>query len=198
MRTPKTVIIVTTLALLFAACGTDAQDTTATVMETTTTSQATTTSSMETTTTTGAETTTTTVEETTTTAEATGTVVAAADSDLGEILVDAEGMTLYMLTADSEGESTCDGQCASAWPPLLTDGDPSAEGAVDSSLLGTITREDGSVQVTYDGLPLYYFSGDSAAGDVNGQGIESFGGIWWVMAPDGEPIDSMASGSSGY
>lgn len=115
-----------------------------------------------------------------------------ASTDLGEILVDGDGMTLYLFDNDSEGQSACTGDCAATWPPLT--GEPEAAGGADESLLGTITRDDGSTQVTYDGLPLYLYAPDSEPGDVSGQGV---GGVWWVVGPDGSRITAEAAGSSG-
>ena len=111
--------------------------------------------------------------------------VATADTDLGTILVDGKGMTLYLYTKDTQnsGESTCEGQCLATWPPLL--GEPSASSGVDASMLGTITRSDGSTQVSYNGWPLYYWANDTAAGQTTGQGV---GGVWWVVTPGGEAI----------
>ncbi len=122
------------------------------------------------------------------TMEASGTTVATADTDLGNILVGPEGLTLYLLTADSPGESTCTAGCADAWPPLTTEGEPQAGEGADGSLLGTLEREDGSTQVTYNGWPLYYYSGDASPGEAAGQGFESFGGTWWVLGPEGEAV----------
>ncbi len=107
-----------------------------------------------------------------------------ADTSLGEIVVDADGTTLYMFDTDTQGsgKSSCTGECLMNWPPLTTEGDaPSVQGVTGE--VGTITTADGSTQVTLNGWPLYYFAGDSAAGDVNGQGV---GGIWWVLSPAGE------------
>lgn len=121
---------------------------------------------------------------------ASGTV-AVADSDLGEILVDGEGATLYVFDNDTDGTSTCYDDCASNWPPLT--GEATAGEGVDESLLGTTERDDGTVQVTYADSPLYYFAGDQAAGDVNGQGV---GDVWWVVGPDGEAIQEAATASA--
>ena len=107
------------------------------------------------------------------------------DATLGPILTDGSGMTLYLFTADSPGVSTCVDGCLATWPPLLTDGEPSIQGAADAALLGTLTRDDGSVQVTYDGWPLYFFAADMAAGDVAGQGVND---VWFVVAPDGTAV----------
>ena len=107
-----------------------------------------------------------------------------ADSDLGEIVVDGEGMTVYMFDNDTQGgdASTCEGECATNWPAVTTDSeDPEVEGVTGE--VGTITGVDGETQVTLNGWPLYYFAGDSAAGDVNGQGVND---VWWVLTPAGE------------
>jgi predicted lipoprotein with Yx(FWY)xxD motif len=111
--------------------------------------------------------------------------VMVASTSLGDVLVDADGMTLYMYDPDQQGPSTCYDACATAWPPLLTEGDLGAGDGADDSLLGTVERDDGGQQVTYDGWPLYYYAQDSAAGDVNGQGANE---VWWVLDADGTPI----------
>ena len=89
-----------------------------------------------------------------------------------------------MLTIDEQGVPTCSGGCASAWPPLVTVGDPIAVEGVDGDLLGTIDREDGSVQVAYNGWPLYRYGGDQKPGDTKGQGV---GGVWFAVSTAGEP-----------
>ncbi|BDO43045.1 hypothetical protein [Cellulomonas sp. NTE-D12] len=109
--------------------------------------------------------------------------VMTASSSLGTILVDGSGRTLYLFTKDSPNTSTCTGGCLAAWPPLL--GTATAGTGVDSSLLGTLTRPDGKMQVSYKGMPLYYWAQDSAAGQTNGQGVQ---GVWWVVSPQGTPI----------
>jgi predicted lipoprotein with Yx(FWY)xxD motif len=113
--------------------------------------------------------------------------VGISSSNLGTILVDGRGMTLYLFTKDTRGSgaSTCEGPCLAAWPPLL--GTPKAGSGADQARLGTITRSDGAVQVTYNGWPLYYWAQDSAPGDTNGQGVN---GVWWVVSPAGEPVGS--------
>lgn len=113
--------------------------------------------------------------------------VQVSDSDLGDILVDAEGNTLYMFVPDQEenGEPTCYDECAATWPPFEADDEPAAGEGVDQSLLATVDRTDGSAQVTYNNLPLYYFSGDAAGGETNGQGLND---VWWVVDPEGEPV----------
>jgi predicted lipoprotein with Yx(FWY)xxD motif len=120
------------------------------------------------------------------------TVNVSESADYGSILVDGNGMSLYVFMADTQngGTSACgdDDGCAAEWPALVSDGDPVAGEGVDASLLGTITRDDGTTQVTYNGWPLYLFEEDAAAGDTNGQGIDEFGGLWYLVSPTGEAI----------
>jgi predicted lipoprotein with Yx(FWY)xxD motif len=118
----------------------------------------------------------------TTTGEVT---VAVADSDLGEILVDAEGRTLYAFTDDTAGEPTCEADCAAAWPPLIVDGEITVGDGLDDGDFSTVESPEGGSQVKVGDWPLYYFAQDEAAGDVNGQGI---GDKWFVVGPDGELI----------
>jgi predicted lipoprotein with Yx(FWY)xxD motif len=106
-------------------------------------------------------------------------------SSLGDILADAKGRTLYAFTNDSNGESACYDQCAQNWPALTVTGDPTAGDGTESSLLGTTTRTDGGMQVTYKGMPLYFFARDTAAGQTAGQGVSD---VWWVVAPDGSLV----------
>ncbi|WP_149183028.1 hypothetical protein [Streptomyces sp. TRM49041] len=114
--------------------------------------------------------------------------VAVRSTGIGDIVVDAEGRTLYLFASDRPGESTCYDACAVAWPPLLTEGRPTAGEGVRSELLGTMVREGGETAVTYDGQPLYYFQGDDEPGDLEGQAIDQFGAKWFVVAPDGDRI----------
>jgi predicted lipoprotein with Yx(FWY)xxD motif len=107
-----------------------------------------------------------------------------ATSAFGDILSDPSGRTLYMFEPDKGGESACYGDCAKAWPALTVEDDPVAGTGVDESLLGTTERRNGSLQVTYGGLPLYYFAFDKKPGDINGQGS---GDVWWVVSPQGSP-----------
>ena len=111
--------------------------------------------------------------------------VGLATTSLGDILVDREGMTLYMFDPDEQGPSTCYDVCASTWPPYVVDPAAIAGDDVDAMSLATREREDGSRQVTYNGWPLYYYAQDAAPGDVNGQGVN---GVWFVLDADGEPI----------
>lgn len=96
-------------------------------------------------------------------------------------------MTVYVFAADTGPASTCDENCAGFWPPVLASSPQAATGA-QSSLLGTTTRTDGKVQVTYAGHPLYYFWGDRQPGETNGQSLNGFGGLWWVVSPSGTAI----------
>jgi predicted lipoprotein with Yx(FWY)xxD motif len=123
-------------------------------------------------------------------AAATGGTVASASSPLGQILVAKNGMTLYMFASDRNGKSSCSGPCAKFWPPYT--GTPKASAGLNASLLGATTRADGSAQVTYDGHPLYTYSGDPAPGDTNGQGVSTFGALWWVLAPSGKVVMTSA------
>jgi predicted lipoprotein with Yx(FWY)xxD motif len=115
-----------------------------------------------------------------------GIVSAAKVDDLGTILVDSEGRTLYDFHKDEGGASSCYGACAGAWPPLLTEGDPQAQGAADRSMLGTTERKDGTTQVTYAGHPLYTYVGDQKPGEANGNDIDQFGAEWYALQPSGE------------
>lgn len=120
-------------------------------------------------------------------------VVATTTHDqFGDILVDADSRVLYVFTADTEGTSGCTEQCAEAWPPLLTEGEPTAGKGVNGEVLGITEREDGSTQVTYNGYPLYTFAQDANPGEANGQGVEAFGGEWYVISVDGEPVEEAA------
>ena len=102
------------------------------------------------------------------------------NADLGSFLVDSKGMTLYLFTKDAPDVSNCSGQCLVNWPPLLTTSAPRADDGVDASKIGTIKLADGTLQVTYDHKPLYYFIGDKQPGDTAGQDV---GGVWFVIAP---------------
>lgn len=109
--------------------------------------------------------------------------------DLGTILVDGKGRTLYLFEADKSTTSTCKGACATAWPPVLTSGKPSTGGSAKSKLVGTSKRSDGKTQVTYHGHPVYLYAGDSKPGDTNGQGLDQFGAEWYVLDAAGNKVD---------
>ena len=112
-----------------------------------------------------------------------------ADTSLGTIVVDDTGMTVYEFDSDTQnsGVSSCTGACLTTWPPVNADTIPTLDGVTGA--VATIKATDGSTQVTLNGWPLYYFSGDTAPGDTNGQGVED---IWWVLTPDGTPITTVA------
>jgi predicted lipoprotein with Yx(FWY)xxD motif len=117
---------------------------------------------------------------------ATGTTIAVAtNAKLGQILVDGKGITIYLFVKDTGTSSTCYTSCAQVWPPVLTSGPPQAGTGATASLLGTTTRTDGKVEVTYADHPLYYFISDKQPGDTTGQGVDNFGGLWWVLTPSG-------------
>jgi predicted lipoprotein with Yx(FWY)xxD motif len=106
--------------------------------------------------------------------------------DLGKVIVDSKGMTLYDFHKDKGTTSACYGECAVAWPPLLTSGEPKAMGGAQQSLLGTTKRKDGTVQVTYNGHPIYGFVEDKKPGETNGNDFEGFGAEWYALLPNGE------------
>jgi predicted lipoprotein with Yx(FWY)xxD motif len=120
----------------------------------------------------------------------TGSVVAVASSPLGQFLVDGSGRRLYLFEADKGDSSTCYDACAQAWPPLVTTGPPGAGTGAAAAELGTTTRKDGTVEVSYHGHPLYHYIADTKAGDMTGQGLNQFGAKWYVLAPSGAKIDN--------
>ncbi|MGC9539797.1 COG4315 family predicted lipoprotein [Streptomyces sp. UG1] len=139
---------------------------------------------------------------TTTTAPGTGTptgpaTVSLRSSGLGRILVDDKGRTLYLFEADTSSESTCNDACARAWPPLTTSGEPKAEEGVKGDLLATTTRDDGDIQVTYNGHPLYYYQDDEKPGDTTGQGLDDFGAEWYVLNADGNKVEGEGEDRDG-
>jgi predicted lipoprotein with Yx(FWY)xxD motif len=121
-------------------------------------------------------------------AAAQGTSVKVGSSSLGRILVDSNGKTLYLWAHDKGRTSTCNGKCATYWPPLITKGKPAAAGGARAALLGTSRRADGRMQVTYKGHPLYYFAGDKRAGDVKGEALTGFGGRWDPVSAAGAAV----------
>jgi predicted lipoprotein with Yx(FWY)xxD motif len=109
-------------------------------------------------------------------------------SGVGKILVDSEGMTLYYFQKDQKGsgKSKCEGACAEAWPPLISEGEPEAMKGVKAAMLGTIERKDGSTQVTYAGWPLYTFVEDRKPGEDNGTDSKAFGAAWYPLHSNGK------------
>ena len=114
----------------------------------------------------------------------------------GTFLTDGSGRTVYLWAKDGMGSSACSGACTALWPPVTTSGSPTASGSAKASDLGTITRSGGTKQVTYDGHPLYYYAGDSSSGQTNGQGTDSFGAKWWLVAPAGTSITTTGGGTA--
>ena len=126
-----------------------------------------------------------------------GTQLTVRGSDYGNVVFGPSGRAVYMFAPDRRSESTCYGTCATAWHPLLTKGRPLAGPGVRASLLGTTTRKDGSVQVTYNGHPLYFdnMGGETnAAGEIACQHLDINGGIWLILKPNGQP--NMAKGKT--
>jgi predicted lipoprotein with Yx(FWY)xxD motif len=117
-------------------------------------------------------------------------------TSLGKVIVDSKKRTLYMLTADGKNASTCSGACAANWPPAKAPAKPKVASPLKQSKLKVIKRSDGTKQLAYAGHPLYRFIGDSKPGDVNGQGINAFGGFWYALTKSGSP--RMASPAPGY
>lgn len=117
------------------------------------------------------------------------------DPALGAYVAGADGLALYVFLTDSEGKSACAGECAANWPPLVVAAatDVSAGTGVTGAL-GTIARDDGTTQVTLGGAPLYYFAGDTAAGDTKGQGL---GEVWYLASPAGAPVGQAAASPGG-
>lgn len=127
--------------------------------------------------------------------QAGGTIKVGQSQEYGQHLVDGEGRAVYLFTADTQAQgdteeavSNCYEACADAWPPVLAEAEPQAEGAAQSELLDRIERKEGGMQVTYNGWPLYYFVQDQETGEAVGQDIKSFGGEWYLMRADGEKV----------
>ncbi|MFF3124548.1 hypothetical protein ACFVRD_19830 [Streptomyces sp. NPDC057908] len=118
--------------------------------------------------------------------------MASASSPLGTILVDGKGRTLYPWEADTTSRSTCSGECAKEWPPVIVSGEPAAGKGVKAGLPGTTERSDGSREVTHNGHPLYYFADDKKAGDTNGQKVNDSGAEWYVLDTSGNKVTGGA------
>jgi predicted lipoprotein with Yx(FWY)xxD motif len=184
----RTLILSAAVLLVIAACGGDAEEGTSETTVADTVADATTTTVAEETTTTAAE-----PEETTTTAtEEMVEGVHGSETELGTILVDPEGFTLYVFTNDTAGTSTCYEGCIENWPAVS--GDTAIGSDLDASIFGTAMRDDGSEQLTVNDQPLYRFTPDAAPGDVNGQGV---GGIWFVVDTDGNLIEGPEASIGG-
>jgi predicted lipoprotein with Yx(FWY)xxD motif len=121
------------------------------------------------------------------------TVIKTASAAGSTFLTDGSGRAVYLWAKDTSGMSACTGACAGAWPPVKTTSLATASGSAKASDLGTITRTDGTKQVTYDGHPLYYFVGDSGPGMATGQGSDNFGAKWWLVTPAGSDVTGSVS-----
>lgn len=121
------------------------------------------------------------------------TMITTKTSSGGSFLTNSAGRAVYLFMADSSGKSACNGACAAAWPPVIAASQPTAAGSAQATDLGTITRSDGTKQVTYDGHPLYYFVGDTGPGTDKGQGVDGFGAKWWLVAPTGSSITTAVT-----
>lgn len=173
--------------VVVAACGPEGGDDTTTVAtdepDVTTTAD-----TGQEATTTAAATETTEAMDTTTSAGEAMDGVHATETDLGTILVDPDGFTLYVFTADSDGESACYDACAETWPPVAADTAISSD--LDASIFGSIERTDGVAQLTVNGMPLYLFASDTSPGDTNGQGVND---VWFVVDVEGNMIEASAA-----
>jgi predicted lipoprotein with Yx(FWY)xxD motif len=124
------------------------------------------------------------------------TVTTMQDPTYGTILTDGQGNTLYLFETDQGTKTSCTTGCSSTWPALTVTGQPTAGAGVDASKLGSAKQDDGSTQVTYNGHLVYRYSGDTAPGQTNGEGI---GGVWFVVSGSGDPVQAGgAASSSGY
>lgn len=129
-----------------------------------------------------------------------GTALTVAQApELGEYIADANGRALYLLEGEPQGESTCQDACAEEWPPFLApQGTPTAEApAVQEGMIGTLQRQDGSTQVTYDGHALYYYHDDQGPGQTTGQDVTDQWGEWYLVQPSGAPLEEETTGDEG-
>jgi len=131
------------------------------------------------------------------TASGQAATVGVSNENLGHILVNSNGRTLYLFSRDSGTTSECSGACAVNWPPLRVTGKPTIGSGAKASLIATTTRSDGARQVTYNGHPLYLFKGDGKAGDTKGEALNAFGGNWYALSPAGNEVQAPSSGG-GY
>jgi predicted lipoprotein with Yx(FWY)xxD motif len=129
------------------------------------------------------------------------TIGLADNAALGRVLVDPRGRTLYLFQKDAAGKSACGAACAAAWPPLRAKGEPVTAQGLTSSKLGITSRPNGTRQVTYNGHPLYRYTGDTRPGDANGQGLSAFGAPWFAVSSAGTVVSRPGSNpgsASGY
>jgi predicted lipoprotein with Yx(FWY)xxD motif len=128
---------------------------------------------------------------------ASGAKVAVAGTGLGRVLVDGRGRTLYLFEKDKHGMSACSGKCAAFWPPLFASGKPRATAGAKASLLGTVKRGDGRLQVTYNHHPLYTFVKDTGKGQTNGEAVDAFGAEWYAVSAAGAKVEKNDTTNSG-
>ena len=119
-------------------------------------------------------------------ASASGTRITLHTTKIGKVLATSNGMTLYLFLKDHKGKSSCYGQCAKFWPPVMKKGQLRAGAGIKAKLLGTTKRKNGARQVTYKGHPLYRFKLDKGAGQIAGQGQNTFGATWWALTSSGK------------
>ena len=117
--------------------------------------------------------------------KAKGTTITLGDSEFGSMLFDSKKQAIYIFEKDPKGETVCYDECAEAWPPVYTDGEPKAGDGVKDALLGTVKRRDGRLQVTYAGQPLYFYDHEGP-GEVRCHNVNLNGGLWWVVGPSGK------------
>jgi predicted lipoprotein with Yx(FWY)xxD motif len=129
------------------------------------------------------------------------TVGVANNRNLGKILVDSQGRSIYLFQKDAGTKSACTGACAAAWPPVRAAGEPAPGTGLTASKVGKTARSDGKPQLTYNGHPLYLYSADQKPGSTNGQGLTAFGGGWFAVSAAGDMVSgrgSNAGGGNGY
>jgi predicted lipoprotein with Yx(FWY)xxD motif len=114
--------------------------------------------------------------------------IVAKESDFGRVLFDANGQAIYVFEIDDPNQSNCtSAECVKAWPPVLTEEEPSAGAGIDAELLGTIRRNGGTLQVTYSGRPLYFYEHEGPS-EIKCHNVNLHGGLWWVVTPSGDPV----------
>ncbi|MEV5572343.1 hypothetical protein AB0L06_20045 [Spirillospora sp. NPDC052269] len=127
-----------------------------------------------------------------------GKIATASVGSLGKILVDGKGRTVYLFEKDQGGKSSCTGACAAVWPPVPAKGKPQAGSGANASMLGTTSRGHGIMQVTYNKHPLYYYTPDTGTkGSAKGEGLNQFGGAWYVVSPAGKKVEQGNTGGGG-
>ena len=131
------------------------------------------------------------------TAKESNATISLRSTKLGPVIVNSKGHTIYLFMKDRNGKSSCAGQCAQFWPPLVAHGKPKVGKGLKASLVRLTRRSDGKMQVTYNRHPLYTFSQDKRAGQVNGQGFSAFGAKWFTVSAKGRPVLKAPAGGGG-